>query len=133
MATVTKFELPASRTPRNPTDQLTPFSFDIAVQNGDAGNGDFINVFTPPAGARILGATLRQNASLGAAATAQLRMGGNAITPATTAAAASGVVQNAQVEPANGTTDKIDIAIAGAGITAAATLRVAGMMIIPGG
>lgn len=132
MATVTKFEIPPLRTPRDPTDNATKFSIDIVVANGDAAAADDIAVLTPPAGARIVGAALRQSGSIGATTTAQLRLGTAALTAATTAAAASGVLQNAYLAAANGT-DKLNILIGTAAISVGATLTVTGIMILPNG
>lgn len=132
MTTVSKFAVPAARLPRSPSEFVTAFAFDIAVVSGDAASGDDITVFTPPSGARIVGARLRQTATLGASATAQLRQGSTALTSATSAGSANGVLQTGVLEPCSGA-ETINVLIGGANITASATIRVEGLMILPKG
>lgn len=130
MADVTKFETPAAQTPRAPTTIATPFRFDIDVVSGDCPQNDNITLMTVPANAVVVDATLRHDATLGASATAQLRIGTTAITSASSAGGASGVLQNAVPAKANGT-DKLNILIAGAAIAASTTLRVTGFYVMP--
>lgn len=132
MTAVTKFASPVAQTPRNPTNIATAFRYDIAVVSGDCPQNDWIDVFTPPAGAIIVDATLRHDATLGASATAQLRLGTTALSSATSAGAASGVIQN--VVPAASLADgtnTLNVLIAGAAIAASTTIRVTGFYVMP--
>jgi hypothetical protein len=132
MTTVSTLGIPAARLPRSPAEMITPIVADIPVVSGTANSGDDITVFTPPAGARIIGAKLRQTATLGASATAQLRQGSTALTSATSAGSANGVLQTGVLEPCSGS-ETINILIGGANITASATLRVELLMVMPKG
>ena len=75
MATVSTLAIPAARLPRSTSEFVTAIVADIPVVSGTAASGDDVTVFTPPAGARVIGAKLRQTATLGASATAQLDSG----------------------------------------------------------
>jgi len=129
MAEKTKFEIPVLGTPRSPTEIATPFYIEMAVLSGDAANADSIAVFTPPTGAVFTACQLQKDATLGAGCTARLRIGTTTLTAATTAGGASRVIQDASVAPANGT-DKLNILIGGADITANATVRVVGFYLV---
>lgn len=130
MAEKTKFEIPVLGTPKAPTDIATPFYYDMVVAAADAANGDNIAVFTPPAGAVFAGCQLQHDATLGAACTAQLRLGATALTAASTAGGASRVLQNAAAAPASGA-EKLNVLIGGGDIAAGTTLRVAGFYLLP--
>lgn len=131
MAEVTKFAVPVAQTPRVGDSKLTPFRYDIDVVSGDCPQNDNIAIFTPPAGAVILGAYLAHSASLGANATAQLRLVTVALTGATTQGGSDSELQNAAhlVATADGT-NKVNVLIAGAAITASATITVAGYYVM---
>jgi hypothetical protein len=132
MATVTTFQIPTLQVPRT-VEFGTDFAIDIAIPSGAANNGDVINVFVPPKGARFTGLMLSQDATLGAGATLQARIGTVTLTGATTAGAASTVVQNASdVNTADGTL-AINLLVGGANITAGTTVRLVGVMIMPRG
>lgn len=131
MPAVTKFEIPVTGTPRAPTSLATPFSLRIPVVAADGIlNGDNIDLFTPPAGAIFSGIQFGHSATLGAAATIQLRLGALALTAATTQGGASRVQQNASVAPADGV-QKLNALVGGANIAASATIEVTGFYVLP--
>ena len=132
MATITKFATPVLQTPRNPTERDTVIALTIPVVSGDANNGDDITILTPPAGARLHGFTFGHSATLGAAATAQLRQGTTAITAATTAGGASRGLQTVVAAPADGA-QTLNVLIGGANITASANIEITGFMTLPNG
>lgn len=100
----------------------------LSVINGSAALADTITVMAlaPKAKMFLDRGVVRTSGTLGAGATVQLRAAGTAVTPATTAAAASKVDSDtdADVPMALSGLDKIDLLVGGAGITAAATITV---------
>ena len=100
----------------------------ITVVNGSANNADTIDIMKVAPGQkyRLTSAIVRASASLGAGATVQLRVAGNAVTGATTAGAASKVdsISNALVPLDVSGGDLIDLLVGGANITAGATITV---------
>lgn len=104
----------------------------ISVVNASAASGDNIEVFMVPYGQnwRLLAAALRHDATLGAAATASLQINRSSVRTViagpTTAGAASKVNGSVDTDlpfDLQGG-DVVEIAIAGAGITATAKLAV---------
>jgi hypothetical protein len=102
----------------------------INVVNASAASGDNIEVFMVPYGQnwRLIGASLRQSATLGASATASLQVNRSGVRTViagpTTAGAAGKVNSSADTDipfDLQGG-DVIEIQINGAGITASATL-----------
>jgi hypothetical protein len=133
MANVTTFQIPTAQVPRSPGENATGFEMDLSVVSGSAHQNDVVHLFVPPNGARFTGCMLSHDGTLGANATAQLKIGTVALTSATTQGGASTVVQNASdVNTANGTLT-LNIVIAGADIAATTTIRVIGVMILPRG
>lgn len=100
----------------------------LNVVSGSAAQNDTINVFgvAPQQKLYLHRASVRQSGTLGASATAQLRANGTAVTTPTTAGAASKVDSDsdADVPFALDGGHIIDLLIAGAGITATATITV---------
>lgn len=127
MAEVTKFKIPDRARPKH-TSTATAFSVPITVASGDANSADFISLFVPEAGSKIVGAQMIVSATLGVSATAQLRLGTTAITGATTAGGADNELQTVAPAAANGT-DSLNILIGGANITAGATITVSGFLL----
>jgi hypothetical protein len=100
----------------------------ISVVNGSANSGDTIDLMALPVGEnrRLVSAVVRTSGTLGASSTVQLRVGGTAVTTATTAGAASKVDSASDADvplDVNGGT-LIDLLVGGANITASATITV---------
>lgn len=103
--------------------ELIGIKHTIAVASGYAASGDDIIFFRAPCAMRIVDVAFNQSASLGASATAQLKAGATAITAATTAGGAD--LERMSVFPVDvAAGDPIQVRIAGANITASATLSV---------
>lgn len=123
MADVNTGKLADHLVPSPGNRELIGIKHTIAVANGYAASGDDIIFFKAPCAMRIADAALNKSATLGASATAQLKAGSTAITAATTAGGADFEKMNVfPVDVAAG--DPIQVRIAGAGITASATLSV---------
>lgn len=129
MATVTSFQdnkLPAYEAAADSVQKT------LNVVNASAANGDQINVLAiqPGQKQRIVGASVRVSATLGAGATVQLRLNRagvfTVLTAATTAGAAGKVDSSAQIgvpmDVQGG--DIVELLVGGAGITAAAAITV---------
>lgn len=96
----------------------------ISVVSGDCPQNDEIKIQDIPVGHQVVDSMVRHSATLGASATAKLRVGTTAITAASSAGAASAVRQNA-VAPYDGAADQsLNVLIEGAAITASADITV---------
>lgn len=125
MADVTKFKTPDEQRP----DVINGRSYDIVrripVVSGDCPQNDNIVVIDIPPGHQIVDCYLRHDATLGASATAQLRLGTTALTAATSAGSANGVKANTTLAPYDAAADQaLNVLIAGAAITASANITV---------
>lgn len=100
----------------------------LSLVNGSANDTDTIDVMVVAPGqrGRLVKAEMRVSASLGAGATVQLRADGTAITPASTAAAASKVDSDSDIDMPMDLDggEVIDLLVAGANITAGADVTV---------
>lgn len=123
MPEVTSLAIPSAETPRYADDRLTPIVWSQALTSGVAASADTITIATLPPGARVVFATLRVDASLGAGATIQLRHNTSALTAATTAAGADQEIMASVVAPATSAT-KVDLLVGTSAITASANVQV---------
>lgn len=100
----------------------------IAVVSGSADNADTIDVMAiaPSQKVRLVSASVRTSATLGASATVQLRAAGVAVTTATAAGAASKVDSDSDADVPKDLDggDLIDLLVGGANITAPADITV---------
>lgn len=96
---------------------ITTITKEISVVNGLAAQNDTIELFDLPAGFRVIGGRIGHTASLGADATAQLKMGSANLTAATTAAGASDVQITGLSPAVDAASRTVAITIAGAGVT----------------
>lgn len=127
MATITTYlAAPDTRPEVNPGP--TPLTIKISLAANSAASGDDISVMVIPKGWQLIGMTMHVSGTLGASCTAQLRIGTTALTPATTAGGASGVIQNAVAAPHATADQTLNILIGGAAQTTAATIVISGFM-----
>ena len=125
MADVVKFKTPDEQRPLAVVGRSYEVVRRFTVVSGDCPQNDNIIVFDVPIGHQVVDCMLRQSATLGASATAQLRIATTAITAATTAGSASAVFRNSTVPVFDSAAEQsLNILIAGAAITATAVIEV---------
>lgn len=124
MAEVTTYAIADKDAPRRETS-ATFFRKQIA--SPAANQNDDIRIMAIPPGFIVYGATMTVSATLGASCTAQLRRTTTALTAATTAGGADRETQSVVDEPGTSTA-YLNVLIAGAAISAAATLTVEGWL-----
>lgn len=127
MAEITTFKIANAVRPAREEGKvvLVEKSFSLAAGN----NADTITIAELAAGERVIDFHLDVSATLGASCTLRGRVGGTAVTAATTAGAASYVSQNVYPLAAAAAGDKIDLLIGGANVSATATVKVAALVI----
>jgi hypothetical protein len=109
-------------------DRPQAFRYSFAISSTLADNGDDVELFDIPAGFALYGATMDVSATLGASCTVQLRADTVALTAATTAGGADVEMQNNEDIPSASAARTVNLLVAGADISAGATVVVAGII-----
>jgi len=125
MAAVTSLALPATLTAPKVRGKNVPtiVVWSKALTSGTAAAADTIDVAYLPAGAKVVFASLRVDASLGVGTTVQLRHNAGAVTAATTAAQANMLMMtSAPAVATSGTT--VDLLVGTSNITASGNAEV---------